>query len=142
MKLLLLLLFFRFSIFAQNKVSYRIEAKVYNEFLEISEADLEDTNWVLEEDEYGEMLLVNSAKDISINSLPLDLSLDYVDIRIFKTKRGSFKINVEASFGDHDQSAGASTYLIEGVNVIEVSGGDHASGVWSANIKAIVHLKE
>ncbi len=140
--LTLIILLSSWSAFSQSKVSYRFEVSISDEWTDWEEQaeELAEQGWLLEDSDEG--LFVASNSDISIDELPISLNIADFEIRIFKTAR-SFKVSLDYIYGDYDGSAKSSAYLSTGAaNIIDLSGGEHASGSWSVDAKAIVWLKE
>lgn len=112
-----------------------------NEYSDVDPQEYLDLGWQLIDEDEG---IFQFKKTIRITQdLPFSKGLDLTYIRI----DNAGVVNLGAEYGDYDASAKTSTTLPFVNNqlvytgkeiVIELSGGDHASGAWYTDSKAVI----
>jgi hypothetical protein len=122
--------------------SYHLEIETYGEgTTEIFLDEIERDGWKEELGKWGDAVYVLGKRDVLFQDKTISESIGDVEFTIRKTKRGAFRACLGISVGDYDSSSEACTYLNPGVNILEADGGDHTSGSWSFDGKAVIHLK-
>lgn len=145
MKIISLILFITLSLTVNANYdifSYHLEIEVSGDGItEVFSEDLEEDGWIEESDKWGDLIYILGKRDIPYQNKVIKEKLSDVEFTIRKTRRGGFQACLGMAVGDWDASSDGCFYLNPGVNVFNVSGGDHTSGSWSFDGKAVVHWK-
>lgn len=122
--------------------SYHVEVEADGDFVsDLSKDEVEESGWSIESDDWDSYLTIGKRNVGLEGKRSIVESIGDIEFVISQTKRGAYKACLGISVGDFDSSADGCTYLHPGVNVLYASGGDHASGAWGFDGKAVIHLK-